>query len=975
VSRVYTSTQAGVQPPTGLPPGSLDPAGGLTASVHEYPPMQYTAVQTPPLQYEGQYTAPVVPASPLAPIEATPEAVQHVAVQAVQPLADVATPLLELTSSTTATSPFVPAPPAAVAAAAADPALQISQALVPDLTVGRLPSLLNSERQLLSSGVPTQASLLAGNSSSSAGPLDMESGSEAAEAAAAAAAGVGEASKTEAAAAAAAAAVEQPAAASASVIGSAAQPVVPVEVVGGSLGAGPMVEASAVPASPLEPQYHNYLTEGLQSTLKWVQELLLVNPADSALGRQAATSAAVDQLSGPALREVRSEQLRVAATSLSSLVDQLAEAGSRYKVSDPQEAEALGAVLAQLSAMSDKLAAAAARRAEVEVPPAATTLAELDSVVSGYRDPVLHVLEEVYRTIVEDSGVREMMLGIKQLGDQLSASMEEAWGSAPPITKLVAYLGALVGALFVMRVRIGAGSGVLPPPRSDGGVDMRDLDTAGMEGDALSPAGAAADQGAVGTTAPGGPAGGLSASGPFGGPLVQPPGGLSEPTVLVRAPADGLTPAAAAGGVWWAQPLPDSAGGGGGTNSGSGSAPVAAGVGAARSGPAGGTGMQVGGPAAGYNGNGSGRNAVQEAWAAFRQASSSPAAPAAPPQPGAGSAPTPSSAAAAVAAGAFQAVSSTVAVASSGMSAVASAAMSAAAATAAVSQEDVKLAELERAAEGRRLEMERVKQREVLKDRLSWATLALGPVVAVIPGGEPVREEIDALIAQLEAITPTDKPLNVKVDVNRLATVNPLEPPPADPDALLLGDWALIYASNGPDSDAHNHGEATKTSNVVAQLLQLADNIPGFGMECVVQRVATDRNEPGLLKTDNSSVFRFGPLGSWRVSVSGCWRDNGGGLCADSFFQTFSIRPVSFLGFSSETFPEVVVPLPDVLKAQSSWCTTYLDPELRVSRGPNGGVFLFRRTVRGLQQPPVQPSSGRPLRPPAGGTAAASLRR
>ncbi len=57
--------------------------------------------------------------------------------------------------------------------------------------------------------------------------------------------------------------------------------------------------------------------------------------------------------------------------------------------------------------------------------------------------------------------------------------------------------------------------------------------------------------------------------------------------------------------------------------------------------------------------------------------------------------------------------------------------------------------------------------RAEIKDRLRLATLALGPVSSVVPGGEPLRAEVDRLLAALEAMSPTDKPLNTQVDVAR----------------------------------------------------------------------------------------------------------------------------------------------------------------------------------------------------------------
>ena len=39
-----------------------------------------------------------------------------------------------------------------------------------------------------------------------------------------------------------------------------------------------------------------------------------------------------------------------------------------------------------------------------------------------------------------------------------------------------------------------------------------------------------------------------------------------------------------------------------------------------------------------------------------------------------------------------------------------------------------------------------------LKRQLAWTTRSLGPVMSVVPGGEQVREEVDALIDRLEQL-------------------------------------------------------------------------------------------------------------------------------------------------------------------------------------------------------------------------------
>ncbi len=37
-----------------------------------------------------------------------------------------------------------------------------------------------------------------------------------------------------------------------------------------------------------------------------------------------------------------------------------------------------------------------------------------------------------------------------------------------------------------------------------------------------------------------------------------------------------------------------------------------------------------------------------------------------------------------------------------------------------------------------------------LKSKLGWVVMAMGPVSAVVPGGESIRERVDDIIAELE---------------------------------------------------------------------------------------------------------------------------------------------------------------------------------------------------------------------------------
>eukprot|EP00798_Chlamydomonas_sp_ICE-L_P015219 gene15219-21298_t len=269
------------------------------------------------------------------------------------------------------------------------------------------------------------------------------------------------------------------------------------------------------------------------------------------------------------------------------------------------------------------------------------------------------------------------------------------------------------------------------------------------------------------------------------------------------------------------------------------------------------------------------------------------------------------------------------------------AAMAAAAVAAALGPEAERLALMEVEVQKSRHEKHRALMWSDIKDRLGYGTLALGPISAVVPGGaSPVREQLDRLIEQLEGISPTDKPLNVAVDAARMATVNPVQPRTPMPDPDLIGEWKLVYTSDGRVSS----GDEGSAQNIFAQVVQLADSIPGFGMENVVQRLSVDPQTPGIVKTESSTVFSFGPLGSWQVRVEGSWRDQGGGMCASSSFETFSVRPVSILGVPFDNFPEVSAPVPKLLMFQSSSCTTYLDKDTRVSRDSDGSLSLFKKT-------------------------------
>ncbi|GLI58635.1 hypothetical protein VaNZ11_000371, partial [Volvox africanus] len=696
--------------------------------------------------------------------------------------------------------------------------------------------------------------------------------------------------------------------------------------------------------------YHNYILEQLTGILDWVNNLLVNNNPKpymfDAYGR------VLDNATVKSSLEQQQEQLRAASNSLRVLIQQLQQVNRQYAaMADPDEKAAMGQVLSQLTTMADRLAVAATRRPLPPTPPvpppiAIDAAADLAPYVrpeelygaEKYRDPLLRVLDGVYQAVVVDSGLREFLAGIKQLGDSLVASMAVAWTGAPPIGRLIAYIAAVAGVLFVMRTRLppallaptklfgqlgaggGSGASAAAPASSNGPDDSGTAPPPGVTNPSAAAAfaaiaannngssngQAAAAAAAAAFAAIAANSGGRSAAGGSGieelptGPLaaMDRDTGLgdsrlpseilnsndpyaaravsNEPQATpfasggVKDRTQGGAAAGAAGGLNGTRRNGGSSAGFGngwanltGTATSSGSAPSTSSGVFASSSASGGANLSR------RSGNGGSNDweGDRADWWRFGQqsqkqiqpqAANLPASP--PPQvpaqsPG-GSAPRAPTVAETWEA--FRRIQDTApvagaigntAISNGGLldttAALAAAAVAAAAvgsgAAAGSGGTDLKMAELARAAEERRLSKDRARLRATIKDRLRWVCLALGPVSSVVPGGEPLREEVDGLLAQLEALSPTDKPLNTVVDVARRPTVGT---PAALVDPMLLGEWRLVYASNAsgtagiPSAASQAAGGGP---NLLAQILHIADSLPGFGMTHVVQRLAQEK--------------------------------------------------------------------------------------------------------------------------------------
>ncbi|GIL70774.1 hypothetical protein Vretifemale_1339, partial [Volvox reticuliferus] len=629
----------------------------------------------------------------------------------------------------------------------------------------------------------------------------------------------------------------------------------------------------------------------LTGILDWVNNLLVNNNPKpymfDAYGRVLENPTVIASL------EQQQEQLRAASNSLRVLIQQLQQVNRQYAtMADPDEKAAMGQVLSQLTTMADRLAVAATRRPLPPTPPvpppsAVDTATHLAPYVrpeevygaEKYRDPLLRVLDGVYQAVVVDSGLREFLAGIKQLGDSLVASMAVAWTGAPPIGRLIAYIAAVAGVLFVMRTRLppallaptkifgqlgaggGSGGSAAAPASSNGPVDSGPAApptvanpaaaaafaaiAANSNGNSNGQAAAAAAAAAFAAIAANG--GGSSAAGDSGigqlptGPLAA----TDRDTELgdIRLPSEGLNPndpyaargasneAQATGGVNNRTQAGAAAGGmaGGarrngssssagfgngwttltGTTASSAAAPsTSSGMFASSSVPAGANVPRRSGSSDWEGDRTDWWNFGQRSQKQMQPQAVNPPAPP-PPQPPAQSPGGSASRGPTVAESweAFRRIQDTsqvagavgnTAIGNGGLldttAALAAAAVAAAAVGSGVTAgSDLKMAELARAAEERRLSKDRARLRATIKDRLRWVCLALGPVSSVVPGGEPLREEVDGLLAQLEALSPTDKPLNTVVDVARRPTVGA---PVALVDPMLLGEWRLVYASN-----------------------------------------------------------------------------------------------------------------------------------------------------------------------------------
>ncbi|KAI8467967.1 MAG: hypothetical protein J3K34DRAFT_471278 [Monoraphidium minutum] len=235
----------------------------------------------------------------------------------------------------------------------------------------------------------------------------------------------------------------------------------------------------------------------------------------------------------------------------------------------------------------------------------------------------------------------------------------------------------------------------------------------------------------------------------------------------------------------------------------------------------------------------------------------------------------------------------------------------------------------------------------------------LGEALARLPGLEGTKQRVLALASELERAAP-------------------FRPGAPGAPGALLGEWALVFASDG----------TVVTRAPPAQLLAQLASLPGVGLDQIRQELGTptpgaDGSRAGAdgglagagVSCSNGMVIGLGPFGTWQVRIRGHWQtcheseamawrvangstDSGGaprggaagapGLASEVAFDGLGVRLQGVFGLDlGKLLPELTLSVPRrPPRAQPNWRTTFCDGELRIGRGvESGGVFLFQKQL------------------------------
>lgn len=193
-----------------------------------------------------------------------------------------------------------------------------------------------------------------------------------------------------------------------------------------------------------------------------------------------------------------------------------------------------------------------------------------------------------------------------------------------------------------------------------------------------------------------------------------------------------------------------------------------------------------------------------------------------------------------------------------------------------------------------------IETRQHLKQDLLYRSTTLGQQ-ALLPAE---KSELNTIVQQLETLNPTPLPL---APSNR---------------SLLLGDWKLLYASNGTVVTRR------LTGGIIIHAIWQTLSAAGEGI------AATNGTELGLPL-----------LGRVELEAQGQWRWQGETQTATVTFDTFSLQATRLFHQQNWAIPALHIPVLEWLRREAAWQTSYLDSDLRVGRGTTGNLFVFTRSL------------------------------
>ncbi|WOD39219.1 PAP/fibrillin family protein [Nodosilinea sp. E11] len=215
-------------------------------------------------------------------------------------------------------------------------------------------------------------------------------------------------------------------------------------------------------------------------------------------------------------------------------------------------------------------------------------------------------------------------------------------------------------------------------------------------------------------------------------------------------------------------------------------------------------------------------------------------------------------------------------------------------------------------------------RRTQLKTQLLQQIDALEPETAILPVEHPA---IDQIICELETLNPIDQPLR----------------PEHWP--MLLGSWALVYASRGTVVTRRLSRQLPLPVGI-RQVWQRLTGPEGSSPALVSDRPlgAIVKDLPsGAIATENGAVLSLPFLGELTATVQGIWQPYEEGESARVSFGAFSVQATRLLGIAGLHLPQITVPVLEFLRQEALWITSYLDEDLRFGRGATGNLFVFRR--------------------------------